>query len=275
MIAILLATYNSGRFLREQLDSLFNQTFQNWNLYIHDDGSNDDTLEIVGEYSKKYPNRIYIVVPEKKGLGAYKNFVTILQSVEADYYMFCDHDDVWLPNKIELSYARMMAEECSHKGKPIIVHTDMKNVDTNLNVLSDSFWRSARLLPDHVKFAELVSCNCVNGCTTLFNNLAKKVMLQNVEYGLMHDALLAQSVAANNGIISAVKIPLVMYRQHGDNVIGACDIERTYFKHRAFNIGLTFKREYLLWKRIKNIQNISLLNFLFTKIKITILRYYA
>lgn len=273
MIAILLATYNSGRFLREQLDSLFRQTYQSWNLYIHDDGSKDNTLAIVEEYSRKYPNRIHIVAPEKKGLGAYMNFVTIMNSVEAEYYAFCDHDDVWLPNKLEISMARMKSVELQHRDKPIVVNTDMKVVDQDLNVMNESFWRYSKFLPDHVKFEELVSCNSVNGCTMLFNQKAKECTRGNEPYCLMHDTLVSQSVAAAGGIISVVKEPTMLYRQHTDNEIGAPDRDKVYFKENAANAFDSLIRNYRVWKRVRNIKSISFANFLYNKLKVTLLRY--
>lgn len=273
MIALLLATYNSGKYLREQLDSLFLQTYKDWTLYVHDDGSIDDTLDIVKEYSDKYPNRIFVVAPELKGLGAYMNFVTIMNAVEADYYAFCDHDDVWLPNKLEISVERMQLEEQKYPNLPIVVNTDMMVVDQNLNVLNESFWNYSRLLPNHIKFEELVSCNSVNGCTMLFNNNAKQVTHGNEPYCLMHDTLVSQSVAIAGGIISVIKKPTMLYRQHLNNEIGAPKRTKLYFVKNLFNISSALNRNFIVWKRIRNMKNISFLTFLYYKFKVTLLRY--
>ena len=274
MVAILLATYNSGRFLEEQLDSILIQTYKDWVVYVHDDGSTDNTISIVDSYIRKYPEHFRYSNNQVHGLRAYKSFLSLLGDAESDYYMFCDHDDVWVHNKIELSMNRMQELEKKHKNKPIVVHTDMKVVDQNLNVMSNSFWSYSKYLPDHVLFEELVCCNCVNGCTMLFNNAAKIVAKGNEEYCLMHDTYVSQSVASVNGIISAIKRPTVLYRQHFDNVIGAADRNKLFFiKRMLVQSSNAISVNYEVWKRISGMRKISFITFLYYKLKITLLRY--
>ena len=97
-IDILLATYNGEKFLREQLDSILNQTYKNFNLIISDDGSEDKTLQILKEYQEK-DNRV-IVYNHKKNLGVISNFEFLLEKVNSKYFMFSDQDDVWNNTKI-------------------------------------------------------------------------------------------------------------------------------------------------------------------------------
>jgi glycosyltransferase involved in cell wall biosynthesis len=272
-IAILLATYNSERYISEQIESILNQTNHDWVLYIRDDGSTDKTLEIIGNYLKDYSNRIILIVDNKGALRSYYNFMELLRVVNADYYLFCDHDDVWLPNKIEITMNRMCELERNYPYAPVVVHTDMKVVDQQLKVLSESFWKYSRLLPSHCSFWELVSCNCVNGCTMLFNKAAKETVYGHESYCLMHDTLVAQSVAAAGGIISAVKEPTVLYRQHADNVIGASDARRMYFVRKIELIRSTYNSNMTVWKRACHIKQASFLFFLWTKAKISLLRF--
>ena len=100
-VDVLLATYNGEKYLKEQIDSILNQTYQNINLIISDDNSNDSTRKILEEY-KKIDNRIKIYLQDKN-LGYIKNFEFLLTKVESNYYMLSDQDDVWLPEKIEKS----------------------------------------------------------------------------------------------------------------------------------------------------------------------------
>lgn len=186
--------------------------------------------------------------------------------------MFCDHDDVWLPNKIQISYERMLKLESQSPNLPIVVHTDMKVVDQNLNVICDSFWKYSNLLPDHTKFEEMVLCNSANGCAMMFNDKAKTVALPNVSFATMHDMLVNQSVAASNGIISAIKIPAVLYRQHIDNVVGAKKRDLKYYVHKIKNIQILLKDNVLCYKNANRIRPISIMSFLFTKIKIFIFK---
>ena len=270
--AILLATYNSEKYIGAQIDSLLQQTYKDWILYVRDDCSTDKTPDILSKYKNLYPNKIMILDNYGQSLKAYRNFVDLLQRVESDYYLFCDHDDVWLPNKVEISINRIIELERQYTSKPIIVHTDMKVVDQNLNVICDSFWKYSNLLPDHTKFEEMVLCNSANGCAMMFNDKAKTVALPNVSFATMHDMLVNQSVAASNGIISAIKIPAVLYRQHIDNVVGAKKRDLKYYVHKIKNIQILLKDNVLCYKNANRIRPISIMSFLFTKIKIFIFK---
>lgn len=271
-ISVLLATYNSSLYLRAQLDSLFSQTNQDFKLFVRDDNSTDCTLEILKEYQKRYLGRVYIIDNQGRSLRAYNNFVELLSKVNSDFYMFCDHDDIWLPNKIQISLNRMLELESKNPNTPIVVHTDMKVVDQNLNVICDSFWKYSNLLPDHTKFEEMVLCNSANGCAMMFNDKAKTVALPNVSFATMHDMLVNQSVAASNGIISAIKIPAVLYRQHIDNVVGAKKRDLKYYVHKIKNIQFLLKDNVLCYKNANRIRPISIISFLFTKLKIFFLK---
>ena len=105
-IAILMATYNGEKYLGEQIDSFLSQTSHQWHLFVHDDGSTDGTIVILNDYVSKYPEQITLLDYPPQG-GALQNFMSLLEKVEADYYMFSDQDDVWHPTKVELSYQAM------------------------------------------------------------------------------------------------------------------------------------------------------------------------
>lgn len=271
-IAILLATYNSSKYIREQIDSLLSQTYKDFIIYVRDDCSTDKTPIILQDYKNRYPERFVIVDNEGKSLRAYHNFVELMYKVESPYYMFCDHDDVWLSDKIEVSMARMQQESLNHTDKPIIVHTDMMVVDQNLNIINESFWSYTKLLPKHVRFKDLVCCNSVNGCTVLLNNKAKQVALQNVDNATMHDMLVAQSVAANGGIVAAVMQPTVLYRQHIDNVVGAHERNREYYIKKAHNLKAVWKDNINWWQMSRRIRKYSFLSYMLTKVKINMIK---
>ena len=266
MISILLATYNSEKYIREQINSILAQTYQDWRLVVRDDLSMDSTEEILKGYISRYQDKISILDNHGESKRAYLNFVELLKNVESEYYMFCDHDDVWLPNKIEISMQRM--NEVEMPNVPVIVHTDMKVVDQDLNIIHDSFWAYSRLLPERTSFKEMVLCNSSNGCTMLFNHKAKEVALPNIAYATMHDMLVNQSVAANGGIISAIYEPTVLYRQHIDNVVGASKRDLKYQLRKLKSIGKVIKENYDDWKRSSNIKPYSFSSYMWTKIKV-------
>lgn len=271
MITILLATYNSGPYIREQIDSILAQTYSDWKLVVRDDLSTDNTVEIINEYICRYPDKISILDNHGESKRAYLNFVELLKNVESEYYMFCDHDDVWLPNKIDLSIQRM--KEIEKQDIPVVVHTDMKVVDQDLNTINESFWKYSRLLPDHVTFKELALCSSVNGCTMLFNLKAREVALPHVAHATMHDMLVAQSTAANGGIVSAVKVPTVLYRQHIDNVVGAHERNKSFYKKKIMSFGQTIKNNFHDWKLSSGISHYSFLSYLITKVRVSYYRY--
>ena len=122
-VAILMATYNGSKYLPHQIDSILKQHYTNWTLYVQDDLSTDNTPEILAAYAKR-DARIKVVDNQEK-LGAKRNFMTLMEKVEADYYMFSDQDDEWLPEKILVTMKKMMEEENEAPEKPVIVHTDL------------------------------------------------------------------------------------------------------------------------------------------------------
>lgn len=271
-IAILLATYNSSNYLEEQLKSILNQTDDDWCVYCRDDGSTDTTREIIEHYINEYSGKFYMIYDELR-LGACRSFMALLAQVESQYYMFCDHDDVWLPEKLALSRAKMAELERENMNQPIIVHTDMYVVNSDLSVRASSFWQYMRLLPQYNTFYDLLACNNVNGCTMMFNRKVKEVSLPNVERAQMHDCWVALCVAAqSNGVIAYLPTKTVLYRQHGSNVLGAQKISTKYFLSKCKNIVALLRHPYRVKQRYGVLRNISLFNYVFNKAKIVCLR---
>lgn len=271
-LAILLATYNSQRFLEEQLESLYKQTTNNWTLYIRDDGSTDRTLQIINEYQKKYSN-IVLLTDSQFGLGAMKSFLTLLENVDADYYMFCDHDDVWLPDKVELSLKNIVQAELEQPGKPIIIHTDLKVVDGSLALINPSFWHMSAIKPSVIENKNLIQVfNCVTGCTMIFNESVKKLSFPYVEEAPMHDWWIALQTMRKGGVIKHVKIPTILYRQHGNNEVGARNVKLNYFIKKIRSLQQTLRGHSQHIKFLKKINGLNGLQYYYYKLYYTILR---
>lgn len=219
MTAILLATYNSERYLEQQMESLLSQTCQDWQLYVRDDQSTDATLEMLHLYLQK-DKRVHLL-PDTEKRGAKHSFMWMLGKVEADFYMFCDHDDVWLPTKVERSMAVMMQQE-DKKDTPLIVCCNTKLVDAQLNVIAESYWKHKAYRQSMFadKYYHLYYNN-VLGCTMCFNRKARDMALPYPHDTAMHDSWLAAVVLWKKGRIVPVDEPLMLYRQHGDNTVGA------------------------------------------------------
>lgn len=220
-IAILMAAYNGERYVSEQIDSILSQTDTEWHLFIHDDGSSDDTCDILQTFAKRYPTQITLLNYPSQG-GAFPNFMSMLEKVDADYYMFCDQDDKWHDDKIEQSMQAMSKAEKDVKDQPVVVHCDLRVVDENGKVLASSFWQEAGIHPDMFHtFGQRIT-NVVTGCTMLFNKSARNVAINRQPQGHpLHDEWVTIRTCAAGGKIVPLFKPLIDYRQHHDNTLGA------------------------------------------------------
>lgn len=226
MIQILLATYNGGKYLNEQLDSLFSQTVQDFEILVRDDGSTDNTIDILHQYAEKYPNRIKININNPPTGNAKDNFFLLMQDATEDYIMFCDQDDCWLPEKIERTLNTMQALP---KDKPALVHTDLTVADENLNTIRKSFYRMQHYERGmKLTLNKALAQNTVTGCTAMINkclcDMAKETNHKDI---IMHDWWLAV-IAAAFGTVKAVKQPTILYRQHGQNSVGAKSFSQSF-----------------------------------------------
>ena len=236
-IAILMATYNGERYLREQIDSILSQSSKQWHLYIHDDGSTDGTLEILNNYAEKHPEWVTVMDYPSQG-GALQNFMSLLEKVEADYYMFSDQDDVWHPTKVKLSYQAMKAQEAQYPDKPIIVHSDVRVVDGDLKLLHPSYRQYGHIYPEAVKDFKSCVINITLGCAMLFNRKSREVSLDRPwKHALMHDGWVTTRTFAEEGIVYAMPEALLEYRNHGDNTVGATDGSRFTLGYRLSHFG--------------------------------------
>ena len=233
-IALLLATYNGERYLREQLDSLFQQTFKEWTLYVHDDGSADQTCQILKEYAARYDNFVILDYPSQH--GAKNNFLSILQKVDADYYLFCDQDDKWREDKIERQMGVMKETESCSPGKPVLVFSDLSVVDSDMNKIG-TMWGQEGIRPEYLTtFDEAGALEFVTGCTMLFNRHAKDAVSFPADKAVMHDSWITLCVLRSEGIVKAIDEPLVYYRQHGGNVLGVNNWSQYSRVKRLMNI---------------------------------------
>jgi glycosyltransferase involved in cell wall biosynthesis len=220
-VDILLATYNGASWLPELLASLRDQSYQAWRLIVGDDGSTDGTLEILAQAAATDPGRIRLLPAAAERLGPRGNFARLCAESDAPYAMLCDQDDVWLPEKIEVTLGRMLAVESRESAeRPVLVHTDLCVVDANLATIHESLWRYQRLDPQLTQPRRLVVQNHVTGCSAMMNQALLRLALPIPDEALMHDWWLAL-VASVHGCISAIDRATVLYRQHGGNNLGA------------------------------------------------------
>lgn len=239
-ILICMATYNGGRYLEQQLESLCRQTCQDFLLFVHDDGSTDNTGDILKAWERS--DKLNMVVLDD-GLcfhASSKNFVHLLSQAEKrwgefPYYMFCDQDDIWKDDKIAVTLKRMKKAEKKYK-QPILVHTDLEVVDAELHSIASSYLKYRSINPYIQKLNRLLIQNNVTGCTMMWNQKLNQILNWKNVNPAMHDWWITL-VASLFGRIVFLDRSTILYRQHEDNVVGATKVNSISFViHRLSNL---------------------------------------
>ena len=222
-IAILLSTYNGEKFIKEQLTSLANQTYKKFDIYIRDDASSDKTLEYIYDFLANN-NLSMTILPSTKNVGASLSFSMLLNKVTQmdryNYFMFCDQDDIWLPNKVEISIVHMQTLERDDPNLPLLVHSNLRVVDEKLDIIDKSYWSYQQKDPNRIALNYLLVENVITGCTTIINSKLANLALPIPQNAIMHDWWLAL-VASTMGKIDYIDDSTILYRQHSQNEIGA------------------------------------------------------
>ena len=244
-IAILLSTYNGSKYLIEQLDSILDQSYLNYVIVARDDGSCDDSLKILDEYSKKFIDKFHLLDQDNLNRGASGSFSYLIEYVlenlellglTSAYMMFCDQDDIWCADKIVTQVAAMLKVEkhqTDTKPMPVLIHSNLRVVSEEKSLIAESFVHYQGLEIERNRFTNLVISNVVTGCTAFINEaLARKAVPVSKE-AIMHDWWLALVAAAFGKIIFLAK-PLVRYRQHDSNTIGAKEFVKPVPNSRSF-----------------------------------------
>lgn len=246
LVVILLCTYNGERFLAEQLDSLESQTYQNWVLIVSDDGSTDGTLEILQKYQSKWlAGKLTIRNGPQKGFC--QNFLSLAcdSEIKADYYAFCDQDDVWLPNKIMVAVSHI--ESITTKSSAYVYCSRTYYVNEVLKTvgLSTLFLRPT-------SFKNSLTQSIAGGNTMVFNAAAKMLLetIGSVNVG-SHDWWIYQLVSGVGGVIYYDIKPQLLYRQHSAMLVG----RNNSFFARTLRLYKLMRGYYRNW----NDQNITAL----------------
>lgn len=244
-IAILLAVYNGEKYLKVQIDSIIEQTNHDWTLYIRDDASSDLTLEIIAGYISKY-NNIVLLSDNLGNLGFNKNFSKLLESVEASYYMFCDADDYWLPEKVEVSYNVIREKELNNPGMPILVHTNFVDADENLVIdIKDQERKAKKYNPDNISDFKYIPICLTGGAVSMFNRIGKKYFFEENILSLNYDGWLGLQISRYGKLFYIPEI-LLIYRRHGNAVTIASSSHQNlrYILHKLKTPVKTFKHHW-------------------------------
>lgn len=211
MISIAMATYNGENYIREQLDSVLVQTINDFELIICDDCSKDSTIQILKEYEQK-DNRIHVYFNENN-LGFKKNFEKIMNLCKGDYIAFCDQDDIWTPDHLEVLLNNIGTHDMIG-GNAELIDMDGKSMGyTMKDVLNISYIPDdKKLLGDH-----LLHTNVFQGTASMITSSLKQKMLPIPELVPFHDYWAAIIASFFNGCVYVDDV-ILKYRQHGGNV---------------------------------------------------------
>jgi len=258
-VIILLSTYNGEKYLKELVESIQRQSFKDWKLLVRDDGSCDQTISLIRSIMQG-DERMHMM--ESKGnVGVIKSFSALSEEAlrifpKTDYFMYADQDDIWLDDKIARTFSEMRKQEGVKEGKyPVLVHTDLKVVDSHLNEISPSFMKYQYLRHESKDpLGVLLIQNFITGCTVMVNRQLLELATPFPGKIMMHDWWLGQCAAAL-GLIGFLAEPTILYRQHGNNTLGAIGFSKKIVKVlKRSRFTLTRKERYGLF--LKNLQDV-------------------
>jgi len=222
-VVVVLAAYNGSRFIRDQIQSIRQQTWTDWKLLLRDDSSTDGTVAIARELAAE-DDRITVLPPDGQQLGAWGSFALLAEralGLGAGYFLLSDQDDVWLPEKIERSIEALRDHEAVHgRSRAALVHSDLHVVAENLASMHQSYREYQGVSYDRREpLRTLLLHNAPMGCTIACTRALLEFAVPFPE-GVAHDWWVAQCAAAAGDVLD-IEEPLVLYRQHGSNVVGS------------------------------------------------------
>lgn len=261
---VLLSSYNGEKYISEQLDSLLSQTWNNLKILIRDDGSCDKTVDILEKYRKKYPNKIDFVC--EKNIGVIKSFFRLIEmSEESDYYFFCDQDDVWKKEKVEKAIEKIQILEAKNLNKNIGYCSNLKLVDSKLNLIGISFKRILKPSLNDCFFENIIT-GCTYSCNkSLFLLIKQEIKKIDISKIIMHDYFF-YFINMLYGELIYDKESYILYRQHESNVIGN---QKGFFNKnmgRLKKISLYKNKRYFMFKMLADIYRNDIEKFFEIKI---------
>lgn len=240
-VCVLMSTYNGEKYLKEQIESILNQENIEVDILIRDDGSTDNTLNILENYTQKYKNIRYYT---GENLRSAKSFMNLLFTVkEYDYYAFSDQDDVWKKNKLYTAVSKLKEGYDLYGGKKSIV-------DSELNILNIE-----DEVPVSLELGSVILRCRVSGCTMVFTkNLREELLKYDPIVLSMHDSWVLK-VAVSVGKVFFDNNKYILYRQHSNNVVGAKKSFINQFKERISNLKKRKEQTFVRLSMAKELYN--------------------
>lgn len=233
LVSIALCTYNGETYLREQLESIVNQSYPAIELIAVDDCSSDNTLNVLQEYAAKYPFIKVYVNPEN--LGYIRNFEKALGLCNGDFIALSDQDDIWDLKKIE--------KQVKAIGDHLLIYHDSEFVDQNGQSLHRKMSDLMNLYRGDQPEAFLFF-NCISGHSVLMKKGLRDELLP-FPNAYFHDWWMGY-VAANLGSIDFIEECLVKYRQHQKADTNILKRKRDNTLRNPLSASMKYERK-MLW----------------------------
>lgn len=212
-VCVLMSTYNGNRYIKDQMDSLQSQIGVTLKIVVRDDGSSDDTLTIINNYASRYHN---ISILKEQNYGVEESFNRLckyaLEHEKADYYAFCDQDDVWDNDKLKIAIEKLVGFD---KEKPNLYFSNLRKVDENLNFIGD-LYKDNEVFTDRSKTLVQIF---TYGCTCVFNRTALEYYCRTEQQNTYHDNWV-YCICSYLGNVIYDSEGHIQYRQHGNNLSG-------------------------------------------------------
>ena len=215
MVSVVMAVYNGEKYLEEQMLSILKQNYPHIELIIVDDNSQDQSVQIIQKLASANSSIRLFINPCR--IGLVPNFLKAASLAKGDLICFCDQDDYWRPDKVEI-LKKLLEEDKSN----MLSYSDMEICDEKLNLIYPSFWKQAGICPVNGRLGEISFLkNIAPGCSMMFRKEVRDILVKiPATMPFMHDHL-AVIVASGLGRLVYSKEKLVKYRQHPSNNIGA------------------------------------------------------
>ncbi|AKO64554.1 hypothetical protein VI34_06400 [Methylophilales bacterium MBRSG12] len=269
-IAILMATFEDEYFILDQLDSIMMQTYMHFKLYVSDDSFSKKTYQIIAQYQKKYPDKIFYQQGPKEDYV--NNFLSLVnqKNIQADIFLFCDQDDFWVPKKLDYIVDCFKRHSNNkpilYSSSKIIINDDKTCIGaTNHEMVSPSLENS---------FFE----NITGGNTMAFNSTFRNILTQYNTKGIQipsHDWWCYIVSMIHDVEVILDDRPLLFYRQHHDSLIGfrvnlfmriyktiAKVVSQNYFQHQ-YNISEVLSQNQKCWGHLSKASQVDdFINFM-------------
>lgn len=252
-VDIAMATYNGEHYIETQIESIINQTFSNWRLFIRDDNSTDNTQSIIEEFCKK-DDRIIFIKDNLGSLGVSRNFEETIKYCNSPYIMLADQDDYWFKNKIERSLDGILEiEEKKTSSHPILLFSNSIYTDECLNPINKC------LYPQNLK-TDLYNFLFINagyqGAGMIFNFALKKIIIPFNPNLIVHDLHISM-IAYFYGTVSFLPESLMYYRRHPsstsksniyikDRILSIINQKTTVFNLQMYNYVCNLYRQHCI-----------------------------